>query len=82
MWVLTAAGDMVNIAGARRLGMVSDFDGETVNLVAVFTPDDVVTLASIRRDGADNMHEKAKAMFRALTAAVRDGDCFCDFSYA
>jgi hypothetical protein len=82
MWVLTAAGDMVNIAGARRLGMVSDFEGETMTIVAVFTPEDIVTLALIRRDGADNMREKATAMYRALTAAVRDGDCFCDFSYA
>jgi hypothetical protein len=79
---MTAAGDMINIARARRIGMVSDFEGETMTIVAVFGPDDVVTLAMIRKDGADNMREKASAMFRALTTAIRDGDGFCDFSYA
>ena len=82
MWVLTAAGDMVNIAAARRIGVVSDFEGNTMSIVAVFTPDDIVTLAMLRKDGADDMREKSRAMFRALTAAIRDGDGFCDFSYA
>ena len=59
MWVMTAAGEMINVALARRIGMVSDFEGETTTIVAVFGPDDVVSLAMIRKDGADNMHGKS-----------------------
>jgi hypothetical protein len=77
---MTTTGEMINISEARRLGMQSDFDGEMISIVATFGTEDLVTLAMVRRDGADNMYEKAQAMFRALVTAVRDGDSFCDFS--
>ena len=82
MWVLTAAGDMVNVGNARRISLESDFNGDEMKIVAYFGMDDSVALALIRRDGADNMRDKAAAMYRALIAAVRDGDDFCDLSYA